>query len=206
MSHVRRFSESSVSDIKSESSPANYYSLWVTKHPSGPRTVRVSRSSFDFGLRAGKGGLRSLGIGSFLCPTLEEEEMSGSGDETGLVESEKTDDTAHSDDQCLKSIDGDDQLRKADVTAPSPRLAIPHPRSTTGLKVLIKRLSLSLLRTRSFTRTRPEPELPIIHSLNHHGPSRLDPHALVFGDENPERIEQRSLEFYQAFFPSLILE
>ncbi|OAV92544.1 hypothetical protein PTTG_08636 [Puccinia triticina 1-1 BBBD Race 1] len=204
MGHLRRFSESSVRD-KYESYPANCYRLWVTKHPSGARPARMTRRSFDFPLRAGTGGLKSVPMGSFLSPTVEEEEMSGSGDEPGLAD-DKNGDKLHAPECRTRFHRHQGPLRREQVLAPSCEPGNPHPRGTAGLKILIKRLSLSLLKTRSFVRTRSQPELSMVHSFDHPaGPSRVDRQALVFGDENPEKIDERSGEFYKTFFPSLVL-
>ncbi|KAH9466718.1 hypothetical protein Pst134EB_001765 [Puccinia striiformis f. sp. tritici] len=197
MSHLRRSSESSLLN-KSQSSSVNYYRLWVTKHPNGVRPVRT-RSSFEFPCRPSKGNLKGLTVIPFLGPTMEEEESrsvadddssGASGDEA--VEKEKSTMVV-----CRTSTR---KIRKSGMPS-STRLELTssHSRSTSGLKILMKRLSLSLLKTRSFSRTRSV-SVPTL-TLDHPGPSRLDNHALVFGDENQEKIDERSADFYKTFFP-----
>ncbi|KAI9601225.1 hypothetical protein H4Q26_001034 [Puccinia striiformis f. sp. tritici PST-130] len=174
MSHLRRSSESSLLN-KSQSSSVNYYRLWVTKHPNGVRPVRT-RSSFEFPCRPSKGNLKGLTVIPFLGPTMEEEESRSVAD----------DDSS-----------GGPEMKRLELTS-------SHSRSTSGLKILMKRLSLSLLKTRSFSRTRSV-SVPTL-TLDHPGPSRLDNHALVFGDENQEKIDERSADFYKTFFPSLMID
>ncbi|POW04022.1 hypothetical protein PSTT_10720 [Puccinia striiformis] len=187
MSHLRRSSESSLLN-KSQCSSVNYYRLWVTKHPNGVRPVRT-RSSFEFPCRPSKGNLKGLTVIPFLGPTMEEEESRSVADDDS------------------SGVSGDEAVRKRSLlwlSVERVREKSGNSRSTSGLKILMKRLSLSLLKTRSFSRTRSV-SVPTL-TLDHPGPSRLDNHALVFGDENQEKIDERSADFYKTFFPSLMVD
>lgn len=139
--------------------------------------------------------MKTSALGSFLGPTLEEKEEEH---ETCLA--------AHDDGMgvSLETAGGRSQRMNRFRRRPGDhhQLRSSHRRSSTGLKILIKRLSRTFVRP-----AHSESELSIpVHSAHHPGPSRLDSEALVFGDENQEKIEQRAADFYKTFFPSLTVE
>ncbi|KAI9604441.1 hypothetical protein KEM48_000754 [Puccinia striiformis f. sp. tritici PST-130] len=221
MSHLRRSSESSLLN-KSQSSSVNYYRLWVTKHPNGCDRFGLAahlvsshpslhslnpqmRWAFrKFPCRPSKGNLKGLTVIPFLGPTMEEEESRSVADDdsSGVSGDEAVEKEKSTMVECRTSTR---KIRKSGMPS-STRLELTssHSRSTSGLKILMKRLSLSLLKTRSFSRTRSV-SVPTL-TLDHPGPSRLDNHALVFGDENQEKIDERSADFYKTFFPSLMVD
>ncbi|PLW23739.1 hypothetical protein PCASD_12628 [Puccinia coronata f. sp. avenae] len=153
MGHLRQFSESCLIDRSNYSAPPShhqligpnttipdYHPLWVPRRSKVLRPI-PARSSFEFPSRGRKGSMKFPILGSFLGATLEEEEGYAVSEDAGVDRVRLT--------KCRSRTSKDDQLK-------GPQLKRSHSRSSSGLKILIKKLS------RSFVCSVPsEPELSV---------------------------------------------